>query len=123
MDQNYTQAKIIFPQSELWKNAEANLASNFFKQLAKRIHSFDNSLDENHEVGIRLVSYGQILSFHLKDIGYSDPSLIILSGVTDNGDTVEVIQHVTQISILLMKLPRREPEKPKRKIGFIQNEE
>lgn len=102
--------------------AEANLASEFFEQLVKRIKDFDVSLDETHEVGVRLVSYGQTLVFHLEQIGYSNPSLIIFRGSTDNGELVEVIQHVTQISILLMRLPLREPEKPKQRIGFINNE-
>ncbi len=102
--------------------AEANLANEFFKQLVKRIRDFDASLDETHEVGVRLVSYGQTLVFHLEQIGYSNPSLIMFRGTTDNGEFVEVIQHVTQISILLMRLPLREPEKPKRRIGFINNE-
>jgi hypothetical protein len=36
----------------------------------------------------------------------------------ENGDPVELIQHVSQISILLMKLKRSDPEAPKRPIGF-----
>jgi hypothetical protein len=52
------------------------------------------------------------------DIGYWNPSLISFQGRTDDGQPVELIQHVSQISILLMKLKRPDPSKPKRKIGF-----
>ena len=56
--------------------------------------------------------------FSLSDIGFWNPSLITFRGVTDDGSPVELIQHVTQISVLLMKLPRKDPSKPKRPIGF-----
>jgi len=98
--------------------AEANLASEFYSYLAQRIRNFDASLDQEHEVGVRLVNFCQTLVFHLAGMGYSNPSLITFNGVTDNGEPVELIQHVSQLSVLLMKLPRREPEKPKQPIGF-----
>ena len=41
----------------------------------------------------------------------------------DSGAPVELIQHVSQISVLLMKLPRRDPDKPKKPIGFHAGED
>ena len=99
-------------------NVTENYASEFHKRLVKWINAFDSSLNEQHEVGIRLVSFGQAVTFHLENLGYWNPSLISFSGVTDSGEPVELIQHVSQISILLMTLPRRDPEKPKQPIGF-----
>ncbi len=99
--------------------AEANYASEFHKRLMKWISTFDGTLDQEHEVGVRLVSFGQTVIFHLDDIGFWNPSLISFKGVTDDGSPVELIQHVSQISVLLMKLPRKDPSKPKRRIGFV----
>jgi hypothetical protein len=96
-----------------------NLASEFHSRLMKWISDFDASLDEAHEVGVRLVSFGQSLVFHLADMAYWNPSLISFQGSTDDGQPVELIQHVNQISILLMKLPRKDPSKPKRPIGLL----
>ena len=101
----------------LVESVSDNYASQFHKRLRKWIRDFDDSLDDDHEVGIRLVSFGQTMTFHLIDMGYSNPSLISFSGVTD-GNPVELIQHVSQISILLMKLPRRDASEPKRPFGF-----
>ncbi|MGO9611951.1 MAG: DUF6173 family protein [Dissulfurispiraceae bacterium] len=118
---NYGLPKIEIPLTEspqLVINAEQGMASAFYERLAKWINNFDSSLDEEHEVGVRLVSFGQTILFHLKGMGYWNPFLISFSGTTDDGDPVELIQHVNQISILLMKLPRKDPEKPKRPIGF-----
>lgn len=97
---------------------DANLASAFYHRLTEWITNFDKSLDEEHEVGVRLVSFGQTIIFHLTDMSYWNPSLIRFDGVTEGGGEVELIQHVTQISILLMKLPRRDPTVPKQPIGF-----
>jgi hypothetical protein len=56
--------------------------------------------------------------FHLHNMGYWNPSLISFSGTTENGEPVELIQHISQISLLLMKLPRTNPSEPKKPIGF-----
>ncbi len=104
--------------AELADTADANLASEFYKKLALWISDFDKGLDGRHEVGVRLVSFGQTLVFHLTDMTYWDPSLISFVGITDDGEPVELIQHISQISILLMKLPRLDTSCPKVPIGF-----
>lgn len=103
--------------------AEANLASEHYAGLVKEIANFDASLDEKHEVGVRLVNFGQTFIFHLEGMDYLNPSLIVFYGATDKGDPIKLIQHVTQINILLMKLPRREPDKPKQPLGFAVEDE
>jgi hypothetical protein len=104
------------PQIE--KNARQGIASEFYRRLVKWINDFEKSLDNEHEVGVRLVNFGQSLVFHLQHIGYWNPFLISFSGITEEGDPVELIQHVNQISILLMRLPRRDVGQPKQAIGF-----
>jgi len=118
------------PNSKMWaaiavptpnpliSSVNANLASEFNKRLYHWIKQFDESLDEQHEVGVRLVTFGQTVVFHLTDITFWNPSLIRFIGRLDDGSPVELIQHVSQISVLLMKLPRKNPSEPKRKIGF-----
>jgi hypothetical protein len=100
-----------------------NLASEFYKRLIKWIQEFDNNLDQEHEVGIRLVSFGQNVTFHLEDMGYMNPSLISFSGVTEDGEPVELIQHVSQISILLLKVKRIDAQHPKKPIGFMSQDD
>ena len=116
---------IELPQmrNPLVETTEANYASEFHKRLENLISHFDASLDQQHEVGVRLVSFGQTVIFHLENVGYWNPSLISFTGKTDAGEPVQLIQHVSQISILLMKLPRKDPSKPKSKIGFNPPEE
>lgn len=96
-----------------------NLTSEFSRRLVSWITEFETSLDKEHEVGVRLVSFGQTVTFNLEKVHYWSPSLILFSGTTDSEDLVELIQHVSQISILLMKCKRKDPSKAKQKIGFL----
>lgn len=98
---------------------DPNLASEFKKRLIKWVNEFDASLDSEHEVGARLVSFGQTVTIHLLDIGYWNPSLIVFRGTRENGEPAELIQHVSQISVLLVKVKRLDPTTPKRPIGFV----
>lgn len=100
-----------------------NLASEFHHRLINWINDFHKSLDNEHEAGVRLVNFGQTVTFHIEDISYWNPSLISFIGYTESGEPVELIQHVSQISILLMKMKRKEVEQPKRPIGFMSWEE
>ncbi|WP_041769361.1 DUF6173 family protein [Ectopseudomonas mendocina] len=95
-----------------------NMADEFHRRLINWINDFHRSLDEQHEVGARLVSFGQSVTFHIEDIGYWNPSLISFIGHNADGEPVELIQHVSQISILLVAMKRADKEQPKRPIGF-----
>ncbi len=92
-------------------------ADNQYKILMKSIIEFQNTLDEEHEVGAMLSSFGQNVIMNVTDLGYANPSLIIFYGYV-NGQRCELYQHVNQINFLLMACPKIEPDKPARRIGF-----
>ncbi len=100
--------------------AQQNFASEFCKKLYTEINEFDSNLTAEDEVVARLVNFGEIIQFGIESIGFSDPSLIIFSGHTSDGSHVQLVQHVSQISILLLSAKRPDPEKPKFPIGFRQ---
>ena len=100
------------------KLAIANTAGEFHRRLVESIVEFDNALDETEEVGVRLVSFGQTMQFHARDISFLNPSLIVFSGITEDNKSIELIQHVSQISFLLMALPRLDPDQPKHEMGY-----
>ena len=99
---------------------QQNLASEFCKKLYKEVNEFNLNLDIENEVAVRLVSFGETIQFGIESIGFSNPSLIIFSGHTSDGSHVQLVQHVNQISMLLLAAKRPEPEKPKSPIGFRQ---
>ncbi len=106
------------PPNPVAVSVEENLASEFHKRLKKWISEFDASLDQAHEVGVGLVNFGRAVTFALEEMGYWNPSLIAFSGRNEDGEPVELIQHVNQISMLLVRLPRKNPDEPKPQIGF-----
>ncbi|CVK19178.1 MULTISPECIES: DUF6173 family protein [Sporomusa] len=93
-------------------------AKNMFQQLVERVKDFEAKLDQEHEVGMRLVSFGKSTEFSVSRIGYLDPSLLWFQGVMPDGSEVELVQHVSQINFMLLKVKRKLPQEPRCPIGF-----
>ncbi len=93
-------------------------AKNIFNELIERIQNFESKLNQEHEVGMQLVSFGMSTQFSVLRLGYIDPSIIWFEGILPDGSHVELLQHVSQISFLMVALKRDDPEKPKAPIGF-----
>ena len=91
-------------------------ADAFYDRLVSYIINFEKELKEDEEIGARLVSFGETMIIHIDDLGYWNPSLISFYGRDNNEREVQLIQHVSQISILLMKVPRT--NKTRERIGF-----
>lgn len=95
------------------------LADTQYEIIKSTIAGFEKSLDEEHEVAIQLASFGQSITMHVVDIGYSNPSLMHFYGFV-NGAKSELIQHINQLNFLLLATPKLDPEQPARRIGFVQ---
>ena len=93
-----------------------NHADEFYKRLVSIIVDFEKNIKSDEEVGVRLVSFGENIIIHIDDIGYWNPSLIYFYGREKDDKKVQLVQHVSQISILLMKVPRTNLERER--IGF-----
>lgn len=94
-----------------------NPAEWMYERLKKYIKEFEAQLDEDHEVGAHLVSFGHELTFHIQDIGYHGPDMITFYGRNDKGEDVQLIQHTSQLSVLLVAM-RKQQAQPRR-IGFV----
>ena len=92
-------------------------ASYQFKWLKKTIIEFMNSLDDEHEIGLVLTSFGNSVTMIVDEINYIDPVLIVFKGFV-GGEYSTLMQHVTQLNVLIKPIPKQDPEKPPRKIGF-----
>ena len=96
-------------------------AKHIFNELIKRVQAFEAELDQEHEVGMRLVSFGKSTEFSVSRIGYLDPNLIWFQGNLADKSAVELIQHISQISFMLIKLRRQPSAEPRCPIGFCTN--
>lgn len=93
------------------------MADYTYEVIVRRIKEFQDELDDNHEVALQLASLGQSITLAVTSIGYSNPSTLVFSGYVD-GRPATLIQHMTQLNFLLLSMPKQDPEKPPRRIGF-----
>ena len=101
-------------RSELVDNTTASYQ---FEKLKKTVIAFMDSLDDEHEIALVLTSCGNSFTMVVTEINYIDPVLIVFNGFVD-GEYSTLIQHVTQLNVLIKPIPKQDPEKPPRKIGF-----
>ena len=103
---NFPKMDPIIPMIPLLSKDEPYLAAAYFERIAKYIIDFEKELDDSEEVGAKLVTFGESIIIHIEDLGYWNPRLICFYGTDSKGQKVQLIQHVNQISILLIKLDR-----------------
>jgi len=97
-----------------------HLADYQHKLIMESIQDFEKSLDDNHEIALKLTHVGQAITLLVEDIGYLNPSLLQFQG-TVNGKSAVLMQHVSQINFLMIAVPKLEPSKPPCRIGFKSN--
>ena len=93
------------------------LASDMYKRIVMLIHDFEADMPEDLQAGGCLVSSGNI-TFSIQDVGYWDPNMIVFYGELSDGSKVELVQHLSQVNLLLVAVKRSDPETPRRVIGF-----
>ena len=93
-----------------------NPAEWMHERVVRSINDFEAQLDQEHEVGARLVSAGPELTFHIDDVGYWGPDMVIFYGIHRNNQRVELLQHISQLSVALVAVEKL-GEKARR-IGF-----
>ncbi|MHC1696968.1 MAG: DUF6173 family protein [Geobacteraceae bacterium] len=72
-----------------------------YKALRESFEQFEAKLDPDHEIALRLASFGKEIDFRPEKISFTVPSLITFQGVTDLGERVQLVQHVSQLSYIL----------------------
>jgi Family of unknown function (DUF6173) len=93
-----------------------NPAGYALERMTSLIRSFQASIGDEVEVGISVVGSGSAAPFRLRAIKASKPDILIFDGVDDNGNVVQLLQHYSQMGLMLVGVPKLE-EKPFR-IGF-----
>lgn len=97
--------------------SEINPAQWTYEKLIDSIAEFEQDLSDEEEVGGRIVGApGPEGFFHIARLGYIGPYIIVFYGRNSAGKQVELHQHYTQLSVLLVAMPKLN-ETPRR-IGF-----
>lgn len=88
-----------------------------FETLVEQIKLFESETSDKEVVAAMLASFGHSVTIHIHSIRRAG-QFFCLEGVTEEGKAATLMQHYTQTSLLLLKLPIA-PEEKKRPIGFI----
>lgn len=94
-----------------------NPAEWAYKRLCRLIHEFEGKLSDSEEVGATIVGAPGEGSFHVDDVGFWGPDLILFYGKNGHGRPIRLIQHYTQLDVVLTAMPRATEPEPRR-IGF-----
>lgn len=92
-----------------------NPAGFMHERMMQMIAAHQTRLTDDFELGL-LVTGGSAPAFHLRNISYSNPDIMVFTGKDADGNLVQLMQHHSQMSVVLMAMPKLE-EKAYR-IGF-----
>ena len=107
---NLSRYNMESPKENMW-------ADDQFRILREQIQLFEETLDDEHEVGLMMTNFGQTVTMQVMEITYANPVLMIFRGYV-NGRKATLIQHINQLNFMLTSVPLL-PNEPKRSIGFI----
>lgn len=97
----------------------ARAAEAMFNRIVAYIREFEANLDTSHEIGARMVSFGDTVQFHIVDMGYWNPDIITFDGLDESGRRMKLIQNLSQLNVLLVAMPKRIEHGEPRRIGFV----
>jgi Family of unknown function (DUF6173) len=97
--------------------ADKSPAQWAYERMILYIQNFEEQLDAEHEVAIGFTG-GDAGVLRIEGMGYFDPDIVTFYGSDDRGTKTQLIQHVSQLSVMLRALPvTKQTETPSR-IGF-----
>ena len=88
-----------------------------YERLVIYIQEFEEQLDEEHEVAMGFAgSEAGILQ--IEGMGFFAPDILTFHGTDEEGVPTQLIQHVSQLSVILRAMPKAAEEEPPKRIGF-----
>ncbi len=88
-----------------------------YERLILYIQNFEKALDGDHEVAMGFTG-GDAGVMRIEGMGYFDPDIITFYGSDATGGRTQLVQHVTQLNVMLRALPKQVEDKPANRIGF-----
>ncbi len=86
-----------------------------YERLILYIQNFEEQLDAEHEVGMGIAG-ADVGAIQIQGLGYFAPDIVTFYGADSQGARMQLVQHVSQLNVMLVAAPKREDE-PSR-IGF-----
>ncbi|CUH75085.1 DUF6173 family protein [Tropicibacter naphthalenivorans] len=88
-----------------------------YERLILYIQNFEETLDEEHELAMAFAgSDAGVL--RIEGLGFFDPDMVTFYGSGDDSQRTQLIQHVSQLNVILKAVPIQRAEEAPRRIGF-----
>ena len=88
-----------------------------YERLILYIQNFEKTLDGDHEVAMGFTG-GDAGVMRIEGMGYFDPDMITFYGSDGTGARTQLVQHVSQLNVMLRTLPKTLEDQPANRIGF-----
>ncbi|WP_293575847.1 DUF6173 family protein [Phaeobacter sp.] len=88
-----------------------------YERLVLYIQNFEKQLDGEHEVAMGFAG-GDAGVMRIEGMGYFDPDIITYYGSDTSGARTQLVQHVSQLNVMLRALPKQNEAAPANRIGF-----
>ncbi len=88
-----------------------------YERLILYIQNFEKTLDKDQEVAMGFTDTGAGV-LRIEGLGFFDPDIVTFYGQDQTGARTQLVQHVTQLNVLLRALPKPDEEDEARRIGF-----
>jgi hypothetical protein len=88
-----------------------------YERIILYIKTFEEQLDAEHEVGMGFTG-GDVGTLKIQGMGYFAPDLITFYGEDPNGSKTQLVQHVSQLSVMLVAAPKQDQQAEPNRIGF-----
>jgi hypothetical protein len=88
-----------------------------YERIILYIRNFEEQLDGEHEVAMGFAG-GDVGSLRIEGMGFFAPDLITFYGSEPNGAKMQLVQHVSQLSVMLRALPKPKEQGKAVRIGF-----
>ena len=88
-----------------------------YQRLILYIQNFEKTLDKEEEVAMGFTDTGAGV-LKIEGLGYFDPDVVTFYGTDQTGARVQLVQHVSQLNVLLRSTPKAVTAAEPRRIGF-----
>ncbi|MEM1237851.1 MAG: DUF6173 family protein [Pseudomonadota bacterium] len=97
--------------------AEKSPAEWAYERLILYIQNFEKQLDAQHEVAMGFAG-GDAGVMRIEGMGFFDPDIVTFYGSDPTGARTQLVQHVTQLNVMLRALPKHVDQDEPVRIGF-----
>jgi len=88
-----------------------------YERIVLYLQEFEKNLDSEHEAAMGFTG-GDAGVLRIEGMGYFDPDIVTFYGTDQFGAKTQMIQHVTQLNVMLRALPKAVEHKEPARIGF-----